>query len=178
MFMLQARRTTMLANGAAHGGAPHHGKLSKESARLVPARRTGRRILWIFAALALSTACADLLGIDNEMPSTEGLKQERVVVRGIQKLEGVPVREYVLDRVRYVEAGKPHSVDRVIRAQATLPSDELDALAVMVGDTLLATTRYVDINRVYSAPAPIPNGREDSGSYLIGLHAVITLKKE
>jgi hypothetical protein len=140
-------------------------------------RRTHRGAVWALAALALATACGDLLGVNNERPSTEGLQAERVVVRGIQDLQGIPVREYVPDRVRYVEAGTPRSVDRVIRAQANLPWRGLDSLSLVVGDTLLATTRYADINRVYSAPAPVPNGRDDNNSYLIGLHTVMTLEK-
>ena len=130
----------------------------------------------VLVAVALC-ACDSLLGIDNREPAAIGLADERVVVRGMEDLRGILVREYVLDRVRYVETGNPRSVNRVIRAQATLPWSKLDSLAITVGDTLIVTTRYRDINRVYSAPAPIPNWRSDSKSYLIGQHELLEVEE-
>jgi hypothetical protein len=128
------------------------------------------------AALALC-ACDSLLGIDNQLPTPEGLQQERVVVRGVRVQQGIPIPEYVLDRVRYIDAGDPRSVNRVIRAVGTHPWPGLDSLSIAVGDTLLATTRYLDISRVYSAPAPIPDWRDNSKSYLIGVHSLVTVEK-
>ncbi len=139
------------------------------------ARLPVRLALWGAALLALAACGEGLLG---PRPSETGLARERVVVRSAELLPGIPVREYLLDRLRYLDARDPHSVDRVIRGQAVLPWPRLDSLGIAVGDTLLVTTRFERADRVYGLNASIPDWPgHDSRSYLLGTHTVTGVEK-
>ncbi|HLL83011.1 MAG TPA: hypothetical protein VK420_10180 [Longimicrobium sp.] len=140
-----------------------------------PARLPVRRAMWAAAALVLAACDEGLLG---PRPSERGLDRERVVVRSAEPLPGVQVREYLLDRLRFLDAGDPHHVDRVIRGQGLLPWPRLDSLGIAVGDTLLVTTRFERADRVYGLTAPIPDWPgHDARSYLLGTHTVTEVEK-
>ncbi len=140
-----------------------------------PARLPVRVALWAAAALALAGCDEGLLG---PRPSETGLERERVVVRSAQPLPGVEVREYLLDRLRYLDGRDPHDVNRIIRGQAHLPWPRLDSLGIAVGDTLLVTTRYERADRVYGLNASIPDWPgHDARSYLLGTHTITEVEK-
>lgn len=140
-----------------------------------PARLPVRLAGWAAAALALAACGEGLLG---PRPSEAGLDRERVVVRSAEPLPGIPVREYLLDRVRYLDARDPHNVNRVIRGQANLPWPRLDSLGIAVGDTLLVTTRFERADRVYGLNASIPDWPgHDARSYLLGTHTVTEVER-
>ena len=140
-----------------------------------PARLPVRLAVWAGAALALAACGEGLLG---PRPSETGLDRERVVVRSAEPLPGTRVREYLLDRLRYLDARDPHSVNRIIRGQAYLPWPRLDSLAVTVGDTLVVTTRFERADRVYGLNASIPDWPgHDARSYLLGTHTVTEVEK-
>jgi len=139
------------------------------------ARLPVRFARWAAAALALA-ACGE--GILGPRPSETGLERERVVVRSAEPLPGIPVREYLLDRLRYLDARDPHDVDRIIRGQANLPWPRLDSLGIAVGDTLVVTTRFERADRVYGLNASIPDWPgHDARSYLLGTHTITEVEK-
>ncbi|HEX8453720.1 MAG TPA: hypothetical protein VF647_16580 [Longimicrobium sp.] len=140
-----------------------------------PARLPLRLAGWAAAALALAACGEGLLG---PRPSETGLARERVVVRTAEPLPGIPVREYLLDRLRYLDARDPHNVNRIIRGQADLPWPRLDSLGVAVGDTLVVSTRFERSDRVYGLNVTIPDWPgHGARSYLVGTHTITEVEK-
>lgn len=87
-------------------------------------------------------------------PSRDPLANERVVVRKVVSSATNPnaAGAVYVERTRFVEAGDPHNVNRVIRAAGGELAAQLAALGVKAGDTLLISTRYD--TTYYDALAP------------------------
>lgn len=100
----------------------------------------------LLSLLVTLTACDAAMtwlsgAYDGPQPSRKGLVQELVMVHRVDGVAGSP-QGLLLDRLRFVESGQPHHVDRVIQGytgEAVAAFQELD---VRVGDTLVVTTRF------------------------------------
>jgi hypothetical protein len=138
------------------------------------------RILPVAAVLVTCSALAGLAGCgpedllptyDGPMPSTEPLLDEVVVVRGIRGTPGDPARAhgFFADRLRFVEVGTPHDVNRIVLVET---GDLGAGLAdLRVGDSLLISTLYV--RTVFTAVPPAPDWPGHAHpDYPIGLHAL------
>jgi hypothetical protein len=92
-------------------------------------------------------------------PSREPIASERVVVREIvlSAIHTDAAGAVYGERTRYLEAGDPHNVNRVIRAAGGELHTELAALNVKVGDTLLISTRYDTTYYDAVAPGAVPD---------------------
>jgi hypothetical protein len=141
------------------------------------------RILPVAGVLAAWAAVAALGGCqpenllpryDGPMPSTEPVLDEVVVVRGIRGSPGDPdrVHEFFADRVRFVEAGTPHDVNRIVLVET---GDLAPGLAgLQVGDSLLISTLY--LRTVFTEVPPTPDWPGHTHpDYPIGFHALQTV---
>jgi hypothetical protein len=105
--------------------------------------------LALILACALPVAGCDALGdlilgenYDGPRPAAEGITSEVAVVRLV---EVVPSGQTVLliDRERYVEAGDPHNVNRVVRvASGEAMREAVAALNLARGDRVVVSTEY------------------------------------
>jgi hypothetical protein len=110
----------------------------------------GTRALLIGAGCALiAGGCGDILGrisgaYRGPVPAREPIVEEAVVVRKVtSSSEGV---ELVADRVRYLQAGKPHDVNRVVRVRTSPATQEqVAAMGLVVGERVTISTRFGSI---------------------------------
>jgi hypothetical protein len=106
----------------------------------------GARALFIAAGCALIAGGCDVLGrisgaYRGPVPERGPIVEEVVIVRGVSSSsQGV---EFVADRVRYLEGGKPHDVNRVVRVRTTAANrDEVVALGLAPGERIVISTNY------------------------------------
>lgn len=79
-------------------------------------------------------------------PTTESISQEVAVVR-YGRTPDKP--SYIVDRMRFVEAGDPHDVNRVVWLYTTDATvDEVNALHLQPGDTITISTEYAGVREV------------------------------
>lgn len=113
-----------------------------------PSRRRFRVAVLSLIALLPLTACetivAKLTGVyQGPRPVQEDLTREVVIVRSVYALPAEGIQSLTVDRVRFLEANRPHDVNRIAEV---LPGDArpvLEALKPQVGDTLRISTRYL-----------------------------------
>ena len=142
------------------------------------------------ARLALLLACAlpltgcDALGdailgenYSGPPPAAEGISGEVAVVRLI---EMVPSGQSVLlvDRPRYVDAGDPHNVNRVVRvASGEAMRDPVAALNLQRGDRVVISTEYRGAVTVVG-DLTVPDWPGHSAyEYPIGYHALTAISR-
>ena len=110
-------------------------------------------------------------------PAAEGIAGELAVVRLV---EVVPSGQTVLliDRVRYLEAGEPHDVNRVVRAvSGEAMRDAVAALNLGRGDRVVISTQYQGtVTVVGSMTVPDWPGH-DAYPYPIGFHAITAIAR-
>lgn len=105
-------------------------------------------LLAAVALVGLSVAgCGDILGwlsgaYDGPRPNQDPLSSETVIVRSRAPQSA---DRLLLDRVRYLEGGDPHNVNRVIYAVTSEVQDQVDALGLQTGDRLVVSTRFQGI---------------------------------
>ena len=112
--------------------------------------KAGTRALLIGAGCALiAGGCGDILGrisgaYRGPVPEREPIVEEVVIIRKVTSWsQGV---ELVADRVRYLEAGKPHDVNRVVRVQTSPANQEqVAAMGLVVGERVTISTRFAGI---------------------------------
>lgn len=137
----------------------------------------------LMAALALaglaSAGCGDILGwlsgaYQGPRPNQESLNAETVILRT------APTRvddQLLLDRVRYLEGGNPHDVNRLIYAITPDVRAQLSALNLRAGDRLVVSTRFVQITETGDlGQVPDWPGHEYA-EYPIALHALTAIAR-
>lgn len=96
------------------------------------------------------------------------------MVRRVDGEAGSP-QSLLLDRVRFVENGRPHHVDRVIQGYTRHVVPTFQDLAVRVGDTLVVSSRFFQFHEG-GGDMGVPNwpGREAAGAleYPLGAHEI------
>lgn len=107
-------------------------------------------------------------------PVAEGLSREEVVIRRVTSVASNPA--FVIDRVRYVQAGDPHDINRAAIVVATdATRAQVSALDLQPGDRVILSTTF---NRVTteSGSLSIPNwpgpGRPE---YPLGIHSIVAI---
>lgn len=123
--------------------------------------RGGSAVL-LAACLAGVGACgleAALPHYTGEQPSTASLASERLVVRQTVESSVIPggIGAFYGDRLRYLEGGDPHDVNRVVRVETGSLTSRIAELGVQVGDTLIVTTKYDTTYYEATAPGAVPD---------------------
>jgi hypothetical protein len=140
-------------------------------------RRALFRGLVLTAALLASVATgacdsvfAVLTGVyRGPRPAHENIESEVVVVRSLNR-QPSGVARLVLDRVRYVDGGDPHNVNRVVQGLTTHVQPAFDALNIQAGDRLVVSTTFVQVSEA-GGLSEVPNWPgHDYAEYPIGLH--------
>ncbi|HYW07566.1 MAG TPA: hypothetical protein VE913_11445 [Longimicrobium sp.] len=136
------------------------------------------------AILALLAACSGLGAIlphyTGPRPAKDPIHDERVVVRKTVARAGAldAVGGFYADRLRFVEVGTPHDVNRVVQVSAGEQFPQLSALGIRVGDTLRISTRY---DTTYSGDVPpgsVPDWPgHDAVEYPMGYHTLTAVAR-
>lgn len=110
-------------------------------------------------------------------PAAESLSGEVVVVR---QVEVVPSGQTVLlvDRVRYVEAGDPHDVNRVVRVTSgEAMRDPVAALRLAPGDRVVLSTQYQGSVQVVGSMSVPDWPGHGARQYPVGFHSVTAIAR-
>lgn len=143
--------------------------------------RTARLLLAGVALLAVTAACDSLASsfgaYTGPPPATEPLSSELATVTWRYTSPDGTVSLY-LDRARYVQAGDPHNVNRVIEARTTAENkDEVATLSLQVGDRVRISTEF---SHVAEAGGDL-NVRNwpghDAMEYPIGSHRITAIER-
>jgi hypothetical protein len=149
-----------------------------------------RQRLCILARLALMAACAlpmagcDALGdlilgenYSGPRPAEEDVSNEVAIVRSADVTEsGQTV--LVIDRVRYVDAGDPHNVNRVVEVRSGVAMrDAVAALNLGRGDRVLISTEYQGVTNVIGDMSVPDWPGHTAYEYPIGIHAVTAITR-
>lgn len=108
--------------------------------------RKALRLALLVSSLIALPACDGVMDrlsgtYHGPLPAREDLVQELVVVREVEGSRGGPQR-LTLDRQRYLDAGRPHAIDRVVFAYTGRVVDQVAALDLAVGDSLVVSTQF------------------------------------
>lgn len=110
-------------------------------------RRAALIVLSAYAFLA--GGCGDILGrisgaYRGPVPAWEPIVEEVAIVRKVTSWsQGV---ELVADRVRYLEIGKPHDVNRVVQVYTSPANQEqVAAMGLVAGERVTISTRFAGI---------------------------------
>lgn len=132
-------------------------------------------LVLVAAAAATSAGCnlGDLTGLyRGPRPSTVGLTNEAVLVRSITAQSGGSAR-LILDRVRYIDAGDPHNIDRVI--QAVLPQG--GPANLQTNDRVLISTTFIEIRDVGDLEEVPDWPGHKYPEYPLGFHQVTAIQR-
>jgi hypothetical protein len=144
--------------------------------------RFHRKRAW---ALILAAACVmfaggcDVLGrisgaYRGPVPDREAIVDEVVIVRSIASWsQGVQI---VADRVRYLEAGKFHDVNRVVRVQ-TATHELVTPLNLVVGDRVAITTNFAGVGDAAEMTEVPDWPGHDFYEYPIGVHVLTSIRR-
>lgn len=140
--------------------------------------KAGARALLLGAACATLTAC-DVLGIISQayrgpVPEREPIVEEVVILRKVRSSGEVLL--FVADRVRYLEAGKPHNVNRVVRVQ-TADHDLVTPLNLVVGDRLVISTNFAGIGDAAEMTEVPDWPGHRYYEYPIGVHVLTAIRR-
>jgi hypothetical protein len=126
-------------------------------------------------------ACSDVMhaitgAYRGPQPAKEGILGEEVVIRRVG--EGGSRPAFIIDRVRFVEAGDPHDINRVARAVATdANGSNVAALGLQAGDrVIISTTFSTTATESGSLSAPDWPG-PDRPEYPIGVHSITAIER-
>jgi hypothetical protein len=116
------------------------------------------------------------------LPQRADLSEEVVIVRHASRDGSGPraglVTSMYLDRVSYIESGRLRSVDRVILGQTWTLGPRIDSLNIGIGDTVIVSTEYGNVNRGGPPKGAIPDwpgtGHHD---YPVGWHVVTQIRR-
>jgi hypothetical protein len=146
-------------------------------------RRRIRSRALLAATLALaglaSAGCGDILGwlsgaYEGPRPNREPLNGETVILRSTPAAADDWL---LLDRVRYLEGGDPHDVNRVIYAITADVREQLSALNPRAGDRLVVSTRFVEIHNTGDLRQVPDWPGHDYAEYPVGLHALTAVAR-
>ncbi|HYW08038.1 MAG TPA: hypothetical protein VE913_13840 [Longimicrobium sp.] len=131
----------------------------------------------------LGAACSGLGAIlphyTGPRPAQDPISAERVVVRRTIPRVGSPeVGGFYADRLRFVDAGQPHDVNRVVNVDAGDLLPQLSALGIQVGDTLRISTRYFGTYTEGLPRGTVPGWPgHDSIEYPMGYHTLTAVAR-
>jgi hypothetical protein len=145
------------------------------------ATRTLRLPLLAAAVLCATAACdalADAVGAyTGPWPAEEPLAAEAVTVADI-RVDPLGRMELMLDRTRFVQAGDPHNVNRVVRAHTTSENQQaVTALALREGERVVITTEFSHVTET-GGEMNVPNWPgHDAMEYPVGAHRIVSITR-
>lgn len=123
-------------------------------------KATSQPLGWLLVGgmvVALAGCLNPLGSYRGPLPSQEDITDEVVIVRSEYVWVPGSVHEFIMDRVRFQEAGDPHNVDRVVRV---LTTEETAAavigLHLQAGDRVTISTEFAQLSKV-RALTEVPN---------------------
>lgn len=140
------------------------------------------RFMAALAVCALAASgCGDVIdgltgGYRGPLPAREGLSGETVIVRSISA--GADSHRLVLDRVRYLDAGDPHDVNRVILAYSMDLFAQVQALNPQPGDRLVVSTTFFQMGETGDLGEVPDWPGHDHVEFPIGAHHVTAIARE
>ncbi|HEX7241817.1 MAG TPA: hypothetical protein VF263_16165 [Longimicrobiaceae bacterium] len=133
--------------------------------------------------LVLLAGCDTLFGsltgaYRGPRPSETDIAGETVVVRTVDTQPATGIRFYHVDRVRFLDAGDPHHVDRVVEVHSRDVQPAVERLALKVGDRVRISTRYVETRLVGGLGDRVPDWPGHGyDEYPIGFHALTSVER-
>jgi hypothetical protein len=129
-----------------------------------------------------SAGCDDFInglsrGYVGPSPSRESITDEiATVAKGWEGYQGQII--LILDRTRFVDAGDPHDVNRVIKAWTTSENQaQIAALQLMRGERVRISTEFSSIEEA-SGSMNVPNWPgHDAIEYPIGSHRITAISR-
>lgn len=146
-----------------------------------------RRVLWLcviaitllIAAGGCDGAITSLTGAyTGPPPARDAITAERAIVTSVSVGPQGAV-SMVLDRTRFVSAGKPHDIDRVIYAYSRPENQaQVAALNLRQGETVIISTQFLHTGEAYGSlnVADWPPD-EDLLQYPIGAHGITSIER-
>lgn len=138
------------------------------------------RLVALVLAAGLGTAaggCDNILDVyTGPQPEQVGISREEVVVRRVTAADSVSV--LIVDRVRYVEAGDPYNINRVLKVVTTAATqDDALALGLQPGDRVILSTAFGSIVR-QAGSLSTPDRRGPGWyEYPIGFHSITAIAR-
>jgi hypothetical protein len=135
----------------------------------------------VIAMGVLSTACdaimAEITGAYRGLPpAREGISGEEIVIRRATAVDSGWV--FIIDRTRYVEAGDPYNINRIVKVVTTgATRDQAASLGLQRGDRVVVSTAFGSITKQVGSlsipdwPGP---GRYE---YPIGFHSLTAIAR-
>jgi len=146
--------------------------------------RRGFGLLALVASCALPLAACDTMAdlmfgenYEGRPPAQEDISNEIAIVRSTYVPEsGHTV--LLIDRVRYVDSGDPHNVNRALRVSSgDAMLEAVAALNLAVGDSVLISTQYQGIVQVVNLQS-VPNWPGHKAyQYPIAFHVVTAIAR-
>lgn len=140
------------------------------------------RLPLLAAALLCATAACDALvelsgGYTGPSPATDPLAAEAVTVADI-RVDPQGRMELTLDRTRFVQAGDPHNVNRVVRALTTDENQQaVAALELREGERVVITTEFSYVTET-GGEMNVPNWPgHDAMEYPISAHRIVSIAR-
>jgi hypothetical protein len=129
------------------------------------------RWLLVGSVAVVLAACDGLLGIYNgPQPAQTDITEEVVVVRSWDVTPSGQ-HQYIMDRVRFTEAGDPHNVNRVVWVSTTeATAAAVIGLDLQTGDRVTISTEFSGVRQIGEL-TEVPNWPgHRSTEYPIGVH--------
>jgi hypothetical protein len=110
-------------------------------------------------------------------PSQEDITNEVAIVRDVDVTESGHTA-LLIDRVRYVQAGDPHNVNRAVSVRSgAAMRDTVAALNLAAGDTVLISSHYQGNESVIGIRS-VPNWPgHNAYQYPIAVHAITAIAR-
>ncbi len=135
----------------------------------------------LLVACAVALAGCDVVGrisgaYRGPSPAQEGITSEVVIIRSVQT--GPQAIRFLADRVRYLEGGDPHDVNRVVRAGTSLDNwEQVRDLGLTVGDRVTISTRFAYIGDASELDEVPDWPGHDFREYPIGVHVLTAISR-
>jgi len=138
----------------------------------------------LLLAISMVSGCGALLDdvykvYKGPPPASEGLTDERVILRALQHdVNGRP-QHYYLDRLSFLERADSLHIDRIIIGMPGALQARIDSLGVQRGDTLVVSTEFRGTTFSGGLEVYIPNWGANRyyERYPVALHALTSVAR-
>lgn len=146
------------------------------------ALRSAFAVLFLLGVFGLQ-GCEGIIGYvtatyTGPKPASDPLQGEIVIIRTVYTRSDGRIHAIHADRVRFVDAKKPHDINRVVDVRPADAEAALEALQPKVGDRVRISTRFSGIGEASGLEDKIPDwpyGRYID--YPIGVHLLTAIER-
>ena len=147
-----------------------------------------RRMFALSAAVLVLAGC-DLIDqlageYGGKLPMKDDVVSEAVIIRSFQRdpagtAEAGRLRRIYLVRVRYLNAGAFHDVNRVVLGETADLTAQIESMNFVVGDTVLVSTDYQGVFHGGAARGVVPNWPGDRYiDYPVAVHRLLEITRK